>query len=198
MDCEYPRKELSTMPVDDVLLDAEMQMEKTIEHLQGELRGVRTGRASPALVEHIKVEYYGSLTDLRAIASISIPEAMQILVKPFSPGDLKAIEKAIGDAKLGLTPHSDGKQLRMNLPPLSQERRLQLAGQCKKMAEDCKIQIRNARREANKILETEQKGGELTEDELTGGKEQVQELTKKYEGRVDELIEHKRSEIMTV
>jgi ribosome recycling factor len=186
------------MPVDDVLLDAEMQMEKTIEHLQSELRGVRTGRATPALVEHIKVDYYGAPTDLRSIATINIPEAMQILVKPFSPGDLKAIEKAIGDAKLGLTPHSDGKQLRMNLPPLSQERRLQLVGQCKKMAEDSKIQIRNARREANKILETEQKGGELTEDELAGGKEQVQELTKKFETRVDELIEHKRAEVMTV
>ena len=186
------------MPVDDVLLDCEMHMEKTIEHLHQELRGIRTGRASPALVEHIKVDYYGTPTDLRAIASISVPEAMQIVVKPFSPQDLKAIEKAIGDANIGLTPHSDGKQLRMNLPALSQERRLQLAGQCKKMAEDSKISIRNARREANKVLETEQKGGVITEDELKDAKDQVQELTKQYESKVDHEIDHKQREIMTV
>jgi ribosome recycling factor len=186
------------MPVDDVLLDFEMHLEKSIEHLQQELRGIRTGRASPALVEHVKVDYYGSPTDLRSIASISIPEATQILVKPFSPQDLKAIEKAIGDANLGLTPHSDGKQLRMNLPPLSQERRLQLVGQCKKMGEEVKIAIRNSRRESNKVLETEQKGGVITEDELKAGKEQVQELTKQYEAKIDELIEHKRAEVMTV
>jgi ribosome recycling factor len=186
------------MPVDDVLLDTEMHMEKAIEHLQQELRGIRTGRASPALVEHIKVDYYGAPTDLKAIAAIMIPEATQILVKPFSPQDLKAIEKAIGDANIGLTPHSDGKQLRMSLPSLSQDRRLQLVGQCKKFAEDVKINIRNARREGNKILETEQKGGILTEDELNRGKEQVQELTKQYEAKVDELIEHKRAEVMTV
>jgi ribosome recycling factor len=186
------------MPVDDVLLDYEMHLEKSLEHLQQELRGIRTGRASPALVEHVKVDYYGAPTDLRSIASISIPEATQILVKPFSPQDLKAIEKAIGDANLGLTPHSDGKQLRMNLPPLSQERRLQLVGQCKKMAEEVKIAIRNSRRESNKVLETEQKGGVITEDALKAGKEQVQELTKQYENKVDELIEHKRAEVMTV
>jgi ribosome recycling factor len=186
------------MPVDDVLLDTEMHMEKAIEHLQSELRGIRTGRASPALVEHLKVDYYGTPTDLKAIAAIMIPEATQILVKPFSPQDLKAIEKAIGDANIGLTPHSDGKQLRMSLPSLSQDRRLQLVGQCKKFAEDVKINIRNARREGNKILETEQKGGILTEDELNRGKEQVQELTKQYEAKVDELIEHKRAEVMTV
>jgi ribosome recycling factor len=186
------------MPVDDVLMDFELHLEKAIEHVQQELRGIRTGRATPALVEHIKVDYYGSPTDLRSIASISIPEAMQILVKPFSPQDLKAIEKAIGEANIGLTPHSDGKQLRISLPPLSQERRLQLVGQCKKMAEDAKIAIRNSRREANKVLDTEEKGGLLTEDELNRGKEQVQELTKQYETKVDDLIEHKRAEIMTV
>ena len=172
------------MPVDDVLMDCEMHMEKTIEHIQQELRGIRTGRASPALVEHIKVDYYGSPTDLRSIAAISIPEATQILVKPFSPQDLKAIEKAIGDANIGLTPHSDGKQLRMSLPALSQERRLQLVGQCKKFAEDAKVAIRNSRREANKLLETEEKGGVITEDEHTKAKEQVQELTKQYETKV--------------
>jgi ribosome recycling factor len=186
------------MPLDDILLDAEMHMEKATDHLLHELRGIRTGRATPGLVEHIKVEYYGSPTDLRSIASISIPEAAQILIKPFSPQDLHAIEKAISDSKIGLTPHSDGRQLRLTLPALSQERRLQLAGQCKGFAETAKIAIRNARRDANKVLETEEKGGVVTEDEATKGKDQIQELTKTYETKVEELVEKKRAEIMQI
>src|ERR1700722_14641801 len=101
------------MLADDILLDCEESMEKAVEHLKHELRSIRTGRASPALVENIKVDYYGTPTDTRNIAPISIPEATQILIKPFSPGDLKAIEKAINDSKIGLTPHGDGKQLRL-------------------------------------------------------------------------------------
>jgi ribosome recycling factor len=186
------------MPLDDILLEAEMHMEKAADHVLHDLRGIRTGRATPALVEHLKVEYYGTPTDLRSIASISVPEATQLLIKPFSPGDIRAIEKAINDSKIGLTPHSDGKQIRLVLPPLSQERRLQLAGQCKQFAEAAKVAIRNARRDANKILETEQKGGVVTEDEAADGKEKIQELTKTYEGKVDESIEKKRAEIMQV
>lgn len=186
------------MPADDILLDCEDHMEKAIEHLKHELRTVRTGRASPAMVDSIKVDYYGSPTELRAIASISVPEATQILVKPFSPPDLKAIERAINDSKLPLTAHSDGRQLRLMLPPMSQEVRLRMAGQVKAMAEDVKIRIRNARREANKLVDTEQKGSVMTEDEANSAKEQVQELTKTYEGKVDEMVEHKRNEVMTV
>jgi len=186
------------MPIDDILLDTEEHMEKAIEHLKHELRSVRTGRASPAMVENIKVEYYGTPTDLRSIASISVPEATQILIKPFSPGDLKWIEKAINDSKLPLTPHSDGKQLRLILPPMSQETRLKMAGQVKTMAEDVKVRIRNARRDANKLIDTEEKGGLLTEDDASSGKDQVQELTKTYEAKVDEMVEHKRKEVMQV
>jgi ribosome recycling factor len=186
------------MPVDDILLDCEEHMEKAIEHLQHELRAIRTGRATPALVEHIQVMYYEQLTPLKSIAAISVPEATQLLIKPFSPGDLKAIEKAVNDSKIGLTPHSDGKQLRLLLPPLSQERRIQLAGQCKGFAEHAKIMIRNARRDANKLVETEQKGSVITEDDAKSGKDQIQELTKTYEGKVDSLIEHKRAEILQV
>ena len=186
------------MPIDDILLDAEDQMEKAIEHLKHELRTIRTGRASPAMVEHIKVDYYGTPTDIRSIAMISVPEATQILIKPFSPGDLKWIEKAINDAKLPLTPHSDGKQVRLILPPMSQETRLKMAGQVKGMAEDVKIRIRNARRDANKLIDTELKGSVITEDEASGAKEQTQELTKTYEGKVDEMVEHKRKEVMEV
>jgi ribosome recycling factor len=186
------------MALDDILLECEDHMDKQVEHLRHELRGIRTGRASPALVENVKVDYYGSPTDLRSIASISIPEATQILIKPFSPGDLKSIEKAINDSKLNLTPHSDGKQLRLILPPMSQETRLKMVGQVKTIAEDVKVRIRNARRDANKQVDVEEKDGTITEDEAKGGKEQIQELTKTYEGKVDEIVEHKRKEVMEV
>src|SRR4051794_3074691 len=119
------------MPADDILMDCELQMDKAMEHLNHELRSVRTGRASPALVEHIKVEYYGTMTDLKSISAISVPEATQILIKPFMPQDIKAIDKTISESKLGLTAHNDGRTLRLQLPAMSQERRLQLAGQCK-------------------------------------------------------------------
>lgn len=186
------------MPVDDILMDCEEQMEKATEHLKHEMRGVRTGRANPALVENIKVDYYGTPTDLRSIAVISVPEPAQLLIKPFTPGDLKAIEKAINDSKIGLTPHSDGRQVRLTLPAMSQERRLQLVGQLKGFGEEAKVRIRSARRDSNKLLETEQKGGGMTEDEAERGKEQVQDLTKQYESKVDEMLEHKRQEIMQV
>lgn len=186
------------MPVDDILLECEDHMDKAVEHLRHELRGIRTGRASPALVEHIHVDYYGTPTALKSIAAIMVPEATQLLIKPFSPSDCKAIEKAINDSKIGLSPHSDGKQIRLMLPPLSQERRLQLAGQCKGHAEEAKIRIRNARRDANKQVDTEEKAGDLSEDDAAKAKEQVQELTKTYEAKVDEVIEHKKKEIMDV
>ena len=186
------------MDLDEALLTAEESMDKAVDYLKSELRGVRTGRASTGLVEFIKVDYYGSMTDLRSLALISVPEATQILIKPFSPGDLKWIEKAINDSKLPLTPHSDGKQLRLILPPMSQETRLKMAGQVKQMAEDVKIRIRNARRDANKLADTEQKGGVMTEDDANSTKAQIQELTKTYEAKVDDLIEHKRKEVMEV
>jgi ribosome recycling factor len=186
------------MPVDDILIDCEEHMEKSTDHLKHELRGIRTGRASPALVENIKVDYYGSATDIRSIAAISIPEATQILIKPFSPQDIKAIERAINESNIGLTPHGDGKVLRLTLPPLSQERRLQLAGQCKQFAEAAKVTVRNARRDANKIIDTEEKGGVITEDDATNAKEQVQDLTKQYEAKIDEMIEHKKQEILQI
>lgn len=186
------------MALDDILLECEELMEKALEHLKHELRGIRTGRASPALVENIHVEYYGTPTPLKSIASINIPEATQILIKPFSSGDIKAIEKAISESKINLTPHSDGKQVRLQLPPLSQERRVQLVGQCKGIAETAKISIRNARRDANKMVDQSEKEGELTEDEVTKAKEQVQDLTKQYETKADEMIEAKRHDIMQV
>jgi ribosome recycling factor len=186
------------MPADDILMDCELHMEKAVEHLQHELRGVRTGRASPALVEHVLVDYYGSPTALKSIAAISVPEATQLMIKPFSPQDMKAIERAINDSKLGLTPHSDGKTLRLILPPMSQDRRLQMVGQTKEMGERAKVAIRNNRRDANKVIETEHKGGLIAEDDAKHAKDQVQELTKNYETKVEQMLEHKRAEIMQV
>ncbi|HLL88201.1 MAG TPA: ribosome-recycling factor, partial [Tepidisphaeraceae bacterium] len=154
------------MPADDILMDAEEHMEKAVDHLRHELRSIRTGRATPALVENLRAEYYGTPTEIRAMASISVPEATQLLIKPFDPSSIKLIEKAINDSKLGVTVQNDGKSLRIKLPPLSQERRLQLAGQTKQHAETAKVAIRNARRDANKVVETEGKGGLLTEDQV--------------------------------
>jgi ribosome recycling factor len=186
------------MPADDILLDFEETLEKCVEHLRHELRGIRTGRASPALVENMKVEYFGSLTDLKSIAMISVPEATQLLIKPFSPTDLKLIEKAFSESKIQATPRSDGKTLRLILPAMSQEVRQKMVASCKTIAEAQKITIRNARRDANKLIDTEQKGKVMTEDEAKSGKEQVQELTDKYEAKIDEMIEHKRKEVMEV
>ena len=186
------------MPIDDILMDCEEGMEKAVEHLKHELRGLRTGRASPALVENLKVDYYGSPTDLKSIASISVPEATQLLIKPFNPGDLKAIEKAIQDSKVQATPRSDGKSVRLILPPMSGDVRLRMVATCKTKAEEARVNIRNARRDANKLVDTEQKGGILTEDDAETGKESVTELTKTYEAKVEEIIEKKRVEVMEV
>jgi ribosome recycling factor len=186
------------MPVDDILMDCEEQMEKAVNHLLHELGGIRTGRASPALVENLQVDYFGSPTPLKSIAVINVPEATQLLIKPFSPSDLRAIEKAISESKLNLPTSSDGKSIRLNLPPMSMERRQQMAASTKGMGEHAKISIRNARRDANKLVDTEQKGGLMTEDEAEKAKEDVQELTKSYEAKVDEALEKKRAEILTV
>lgn len=186
------------MALDDILLECEEAMDKTAEHLNGQLRGIRTGRASPALVEHLKIDYYGSPTDLKSIASINVPEPTKLLIRPFNRGDLKAIEKAISDSKLGLTPNSDGQSLYLSLPALSTERRQQLVGQCKEYGENAKVVIRNNRRDANKAIDTQTKDGDILEDEGEKGKEQVQELTKTYEGKIDAYLEKKKAEIMQV
>src|SRR4051794_21038628 len=123
------------MPTDDILLDCEEHMEKAVEHLRHELRAIRTGRASPAQIEHLMVEYYGTPTPLKNIAQISVPESMHPLVNPFSPGALKPTERAVQDSNLGMPPRSDGKPLRLTPPPMSQETRLKMVAQCKSIAE---------------------------------------------------------------
>lgn len=182
--------------VDDVLLDCEERMEKAVKVFRDELRGIRTGRATPALVEHIRVNYYGSPTPLRQLASISCPEPMMILIRPFDPGAIKEIEKAIQQSDLGLNPNSDGKVIRLTLPPLSVERRKQLVAHVRELAEQARVAIRNVRRDANKKIDQLQKEGVISEDDRNRAREQVQELTKKYEGQVNEAAAAKEKEIL--
>jgi len=170
-------------------------MESAVNYLRNEFRGIRTGRASVGLVDHIKVDYYGSPTDLRQLATVATPDATLIIIKPFDPSSVKDIERALLASDLGITPSVDGKIIRLQVPPLSVERRGQLAGQIKKMAEAARVSIRNARREGNKHIDRLQKASELTEDDAKKGKDEVQDLTRQYEGKVNEMLEAKTTEI---
>jgi len=183
------------MALDEILLEAEEKMESAVEHLCSEFKGMRTGRASAALVDHIKVNYYGSATDLRQLATIATPEAALIVIKPFDPASLKEIEKAIFASGLGITPISDGKLIRLAVPPLSVERRNQIATQLKKMSEAARIVVRNARRDANKEIDRQEKDSQLTEDDAAGGKDDVQKLTDSYEKKITQLLDDKTKEI---
>jgi ribosome recycling factor len=186
------------MDIDEILLDCEEHMDKAVEYLRGELRGVRTGRASPAMVEYVKVDYYGSPTDLRQLAQVTVPEPTQLLIKPFDAGAVGDIVKGIQAAGLGLNPMTEGKAVRVQLPPLSTERRQQLVGSIKQMGEQAKIAIRNTRRDANKHIDQAQKdkASEVTEDEAKSAKDEVQELTRKHEATVEELVKAKTEELM--
>ena len=184
------------MDMDEILLDCEERMQKAYDYFIGELRGIRTGRASPALVEHLKVEYYGSPTDLRQLAAISAPEPDLIVIKPFDPSSVKAIEKAIQTSDLGITPMSDGKLIRLPVPALSGDRRQQIATQLKRMAEEARVAIRNVRRDANKAADKGKSEGELIEDDQVKCKEEVQKLTDEYSKKIDEALDAKTKEIM--
>lgn len=185
---------------DTILLEAEETLTKTLDYLKNELRGIRTGRASPALVEFLKVDYYGSQTELKAIAAISVPEPSQLLIKPFDQGANAAIKHAIEQAGLGLNPMMEGKQIRLNIPALSADRRKQLEARARKMGEEQKIAMRNVRRDANKHADglTKQPGAHYPEDEIEQLKTEIQNLLKKYEDEVDKNVEAKCKEILTV
>ncbi|MBL0926581.1 MAG: ribosome recycling factor [Phycisphaerales bacterium] len=188
------------MTPDSILKDAETQMAKALDYLKNELKGIRTGRASPALVEFIKVDYYGSPTELKALAAVSIAEATQLVIKPFDQGALHEIKKAIEAANLGVNPVLDGKMIRVNIPALSGDRRKQLAGQAKKLGEDAKIAVRNVRRDANKHADALLKDTKVhyPEDEIKGLKDEIQEVLKKRESDIDHAVEAKGKEIMEV
>jgi ribosome recycling factor len=184
------------MTNEEILFDAEERMEKAVSVLRDSLRGIRTGRASPALVDSVRVEYYGSPTPLKQMANISAPEPSLIVIRPFDPTVLKDIEKAILASELGLNPMNDGKLIRLAIPPLSGERRKQLTTRVKDLAEEARVAIRNVRRDANKAADQSEKDKVLTEDGCEQTKEQIQDLTKKYEGQVNSLAEKKSAEIM--
>ena len=186
------------MDVDEVLLDAEERMEKAVNVFRDSLRAIRGSRANTGLVESLRVSYYGSQTPLRQLAVIATPDPNLIVIRPYDPSSLKDVEKAIQQSELGINPQNDGKVIRLVVPPLSEERRRQLAAQVRDMAEEARVAIRNIRRDANKSLDKAKAASEISEDDRDNAKEETQKLTKEYEGQVNELLDKKTEEIMTV
>ena len=184
--------------VDDVLLDAEEKMSKTLEFLQEQFSGVRTGKASPALVENIKVEYYGTPTRLREIAGIATPEPRLIVINAYDPTALPEIEKAILAANLGVTPMNDGRVVRIPIPELNEERRTEMTKVARRMAEEARVAVRNIRRDANDHIKELQKKGTITEDDREEALKEIQKETDDYTGKVDAALVDKEGEIMEV
>src|SRR6201993_4003231 len=184
------------MTSEEILFDGEERMEKAVNVFRDELRGLRTGRATPALVDGLRVEYYGSPTPLKQMAEISTPDPQQIVIRPFDQSVLKDIEKAIRSSDLGMSPNNDGKMIRLTVPPMSGEQRQKLVQRIKKSAEEAKVACRNIRRDANKQFDQAEKNKEMTEDERDDGKEEVQTLLKKFEDKVGEMADKKTKEIM--
>jgi ribosome recycling factor len=192
----YHADEEFEMDQDEILMDAEERMEKAVSVFHGQLKGLRSGRATPGLVDSIRVDYYGSPTPLKQIANISIPEPQQILIRPFDTNQLGEIAKAIQSSDVGLAPNNDGRVIRLNVPPLSTERRRQLVTRLKEIAEEARVAIRNIRRDANKHADQAEKDKSMTEDDRDQTKDEVQNLTKKYEGQVNDQAATKETEIM--
>lgn len=172
-------------------------MDKVITYLREELKGVRTGRATPGLIEHLKIDVsaYGSTMELRELASITAPEPVALVVKPFDPTTIRDIEKGIQSSDLGITPSSDGKIIRLPIPPLSGERRKQLMGHVRKLGEEQKVALRNVRRDVIKKIDADKKASTITEDQAEDAKDAIQKLIKKHEDEVDRLVSAKTKEI---
>lgn len=175
-------------------------MTKAVQYLKDELRGVRTGRAAPGLVEHLRIEVaaYGGAMELRELASITAPEPSALVVKPFDPTTIKDIERGIQSSGIGITPNSDGKVIRLPIPALSGEVRKKLVNQVKKMGEEQKIALRNVRRDTIKKIDTDEKASTVTEDDAKEARDAIQKLIKKYEDEVDKLVTAKTKEIEEV
>jgi len=186
------------MDIDEILLETEERMEKAAGVFADALRGIRAGTASPGLVESIRVNYYGSQTPLKQLATIGVPDPQLILIRPYDPGCVEEIVRAIQASDIGINPQTDGKLIRLTIPGLSEERRKQLVARVRDMAEDARVAIRNIRRDANKHLDRLKKDSEIGEDECERAKQQVQELTDQYQEKVNELLEKKSADIMKV
>lgn len=185
------------MPTRKIVDEHSKNMDRTVEFLRNELKSVRTGRAAPGLIEHLMVDYYGTPTPLKSLATITAPEAASLVIKPFDIGSLKDIEKAIKTSELSLAPIVDGKMIRLNLPPLSEERRKQIVLQVKQLGEKTKVSVRNIRRDAIKQLDDAEKAKTIGEDARDKAKEEVEKLTKKHVDAIDEVVKHKSDEIMS-
>ncbi|KUJ95514.1 MAG: Ribosome-recycling factor [Desulfonauticus sp. 38_4375] len=184
--------------MEKVFKDGKAKMQKAIKALEQELAKLRTGRASTGLVEDLKVDYYGTPTPLNQLASISIPDSRTIAIQPWDRSAFSEIEKTILKSDLGLTPVNDGKIIRINLPPLTEERRKDLVKLAKKYGEESKIAIRNIRRELNETLKKMKNNKEITEDDLHKGQEEVQKLTDQYIEKIDKIVSAKETEIMEI
>ena len=180
------------------LLELELRMQKTIEVFEGNLSEIRAGRANPAILNKISVEYYGVPTPINQVAGISVPEARMIVIQPWDASILKAIEKAILASDIGLNPNNDGKVIRLNFPDLTEERRKELAKEVRKIAEEAKVSIRSIRRDGMDTVKDEQKRSEITEDQKADFEEKIQKLTDKYVAEIDTACANKEKEIMSV
>jgi ribosome recycling factor len=184
--------------IDDWLKDAERRMEKTLEALQKELQSVRTGRAAPALVERLQVEYYGAPTPLQSLASISAPEARLLVIQPYDRSAIGAIEKAIQRSELGLNPGNDGQLIRIPIPPLTEERRREFVKLVRRHAEEARVAIRNIRRDEVDHVRRIERDGEAGTDEVDRGLAQIQRITDRFIGRVEEIAQRKEADILEV
>ena len=184
--------------IDETLLEAMEKMDKAVEHTQHQFSTVRTGRATPSLVERITVEYYGAPVPLQQIASISVPEARQLLIKPHDRNSLEAVEKAIRDSDLGVAPNNDGISIRISLPQLTEERRREYVKVVKHMAEDGRIAVRSARRDARKAMEQAEKDGDISADELERAEKELEKVTHDHVEHIDAALGRKEHELLEV
>jgi ribosome recycling factor len=186
------------MTIDELLQDAVRRMDRSIEATRDHLNSVRTGRASPGLLDRITVDYYGQATPLKQLATINVPEARMLTVQPFDPGSVRAIEKAIQESDLGLTPSNDGKLIRLPIPQLTEERRKEYVKMARQYAEEGRVSVRNVRRDVMHHLKELVDNGEVGADEEHRAEERVQKLTDEHVRSIDELVKHKEAEIMEV
>ncbi|MEL6906978.1 MAG: ribosome recycling factor [Planctomycetota bacterium] len=184
------------MSYDDVLKSAGERMEKALGHTKDMMKNIRTSRASSALVEHVRVDYYGTPTPLAQLAQITVPEARTLVIKPFDANALKDVEKALTKSDIGISPENDGKVVRLTMPPLSGDQRKKYAAKAKDLGEEGRVSLRNIRRDANKEAEALQKKSEITEDDLKRLQDEIQKLLKQYEGKVADVQDKKTKEIL--
>jgi ribosome recycling factor len=184
--------------IDAALEDCRDKMAKAIEHTRGEFAGIRTGRAAPALVEKLRVDYYGSEVPLQQLAGIQVPEAKLMVITPYDKASLKAIERAIQNSDLGVNPNNDGAVIRLSFPPLTEERRKAMVKVAHGKAEDGRVAIRNLRRAARKDLEAFEKDGEISSDELDRAEKELERVTHELIADIDRILQHKEEELMVV